>query len=66
MNIEQETLRNQVNSLINQYGIKANHICECTNIDTAYFCRWRKGKKYLSTEDTKSIKIYLENLKRVF
>jgi hypothetical protein len=66
VNIEQEKLRNQINNLIDKYGIKANHICEYANIDTAYFCRWRKGKKYLSTEDTKSIKIYLENLKRMF
>lgn len=66
MNIEQEALRNQVNSLIDQYGIKANHICERTNIDTAYFCRWRKGKKYLSIEDTNAIKEYLQNLKQTF
>ncbi len=63
MNIEQENLRSKINNLINQYGIKANHICDRTNIDAAYFCRWRRGQRYLGTDDTKSIQKYLEEFK---
>lgn len=66
MNVEQENLRLKVNNIIDRYGIKANYICECTNINTAYFCRWRKGQKYLSIADTEALKKYIEQFISIF
>lgn len=59
MNPEQQYLRDKVNDIIKKYGIKANHICAQTHIDTAYFSRWRNGKRYLDSVETQAIKTYL-------
>jgi hypothetical protein len=57
-----EYLKEKVNRFIATYGVKANHICEQTKINNAYFSKWRNGKKYLSIESMAAVDKYLHNI----
>ncbi len=48
---DQNELREKTNRYILQYGIKAKHIANETNIEPSYFCRWRKGRNKFLLND---------------
>lgn len=62
---EQEELKNDVNNLIKQLGIKAKNISQHCNIDQSYFSLFRNGKKYLDSESSLALREYIATFSKM-
>lgn len=58
---EQEQIKTMLNQYIIDTGTKSRFICQKLGIDEPYFCRFRKGTKYLGEEHLNKLKNYLES-----
>jgi len=60
-----EYLREKVNELINNRGLKAKYICQKCNIGESFFSRWRSCKPYydLDTKRTQALQAFLDTYK---